>query len=120
MKQYSLKEGKIVLTETTVIDLNKSKFDFELRGTYNGYEYLVTVYQFNSGFIVRLRENNGSGWYLVFNKDESTGGSIHQAFAQVFNHLKIKVPHSDTTSSGLDIGYMVDILVKRYKFKVTK
>lgn len=116
---FLLKENKILkLNEKNFIDLSKLKDTIKLSGRYNDVEYNAIIFYENSNCILKLLENSGNGWSLSFIIDtEKTGGSIHQAMAQVFNHLKIKIPKSERTSSGLDINYMIEVLIKKYKFE---
>jgi hypothetical protein len=119
MSKWFWKGNKIIkLEEKNSMNLSKIKDNIELTGNYNDIKYLIRIFFENGNCVLRMVEDSGKGWSPVLSLDtEKTGGSVHQAMAQVFNHLKIKIPKSDTTSSGLDINHMIEVLIKKYKFE---
>jgi len=109
------------------IDFGKEKDLIKLDGVIKGKEYSLSIKWFkNTGlWVICFLATQGKGKIKKFyepiyrNSQEEDGGSPPQKLSPLFlNIFKIPVPKTDEFGSGLDLNYMVDTLIKKYKFEI--
>lgn len=106
------------------INFFKDKDKVTLYGIIRGNGYLLECTWFNHNFDVfcQKEEELGIGVYSpLYAGSTRQGGSPPQQISKLFKVVfNIPVPKTDNIDSGLDVNYMIDILIKKYKFKIVK
>lgn len=117
MKRYT----PLLKEETKYIDFSKTRDNIFLTGFIKNKEYNIMCF-WAGDFTVRCTEIEKGLHNLVYNKDNSKGGSPAQLLSALFlTVFKIPVPKLDNEGgSGLDVNHLLDTLIKKYKFKVEK
>lgn len=88
----------------------------------NGYLLECSWFNYNFDISCSKEEEVGVGVYnpLYFGSTRQ-GGSPPQQISKLFKTVfNLPVPKTDSIDSGLDVNYMLDVLIKKYKFKIIK
>ena len=93
-----------------------------LLGKIKGKSYRIDIAPTGKGLVldgVTITENNN----LVYMKNNREGGTVDQllskAFIEVF-HLPVPINHDDVSGSGLDLNYMIYMLIENLDFKINR
>lgn len=91
-----------------------------LLGKIRGKSYRIDIAPAGKGLIldsIMITENHN----LVYAKNNREGGTVDQllskAFIEVF-HLPVPINHDDIFGSGIDLNYMIYMLIENLDFKI--
>lgn len=106
------------IVEGSEIDYGKKSDNLYLYGNVKGDDYYLSI-EYNKPHIqVQLSriEDGGEIYHTLYGKNTRfDDGSVAQALVGVFHVMKIKVPYDG--NSELDLNYMINVLMSKYKFK---
>jgi hypothetical protein len=119
-----MKKYKRYQEEVKYIDFTKSNDFVELVGELKNKNYNITI-QWSGhkrGLNVECSIVTENGYEFIYGKNSNINQmSVEQTLTLLFiNIFKIPVPKTDDVGSGLDVNYMIETLIKKYKFKIKK